>query len=81
MFFGMTNSPPTFQGMMNDILKGEIDRGVLIIFIDDILIFMESEEGHDEIVKEVLRKLKENDLFLKAEKCIFVRKQAQSPSK
>ena len=32
---------------------------------------MESKEGHDEIVKEVLKKLKENDLFLKAEKCIF----------
>ena len=71
MFFGMTNSPLTFQGMMNDILKEEIDHGMLIIFIDDILIFTECEEGHDEIVKEVLRKLKENDLFLKAEKCIF----------
>ena len=43
----------------------------MIVFIDDILIFTESEEGHDEIVKEVLRKLKENDLFLKAEKCIY----------
>ena len=71
MFFGMTNSPPTFQGMMNDILKEEIDCGIVIIFIDDILIFMESKEGHDEIVKEVLKKLKENDFFLKAEKCIF----------
>ena len=70
MFFGMTNSLLTFQGMMNDILKEEIDCGIVIIFIDDILIFMESEEGHDEIVKEVLKKLKENDLFLKAEKCI-----------
>ena len=56
MFFGMTNSPPTFQGMMNDILKEEIDHGVVIVFINDILIFMESEEGHDEIVKEVERK-------------------------
>ena len=71
MFFGMTNSPPTFQGMMNDILKEEIDHGVVIVFINDILIFTESEEGHNEIVKEVLKKLKENDLFLKAEKCIF----------
>ena len=71
MFFRMTNTPPTFQGIMNDILKEEIDRGVLIVFINNILIFMESEEGHDEIVKEVLRKLKENGLFLKAEKCIF----------
>ena len=43
----------------------------MIMFIYDILIFMESEEGHDEIVKEVLKKLQENDLFLKAEKCTF----------
>ena len=71
MFFGMTNSPPTFQNMMNDILKEEINRRVVIVFIDNILIFTEREEGHEEIVKEVLQKLKENDLFLKAEKCIF----------
>src|SRR5882757_1932995 len=71
MFFGMTNSPPTFQNMMNDVLKEELDMGVVIVFIDDILVFMEKEEGHEEIVKEVLRKLKENDLFLKAEKCEF----------
>ena len=77
MFFGMTNSPPTFQNMMNDILKEEIDRGVVIVFIDDILIYTEDEEGHEEIVKEVLRKLKENDLFLKAEKCTFGAKEIE----
>jgi Reverse transcriptase (RNA-dependent DNA polymerase) len=71
IFFGMTNSPPTFQNMMNDILKEQIDCGVVIVFIDDSLIFTEKEEGHEEIVKEVLWKLKENDIFLKAEKCIF----------
>jgi hypothetical protein len=57
--------------MMNNILKEEIDCGVVIVFIDDILIFMEKKEGHEEIVKEVLKKLKDNDLFLKAEKCTF----------
>ena len=67
MFFRMTNSLLTFQGMMNNILKEEIDHSMVIVFINDILIFTESEEGHDEIVKEVLKKLKENDLFLKAE--------------
>ena len=51
--------------------KEEIDHSIVIVFIDDILIFTENKEGHDEIVKEVLKKLKENDLFLKAEKCIF----------
>jgi Reverse transcriptase (RNA-dependent DNA polymerase) len=71
MFFGMTNSPSTFQSMMNDIMKGLINRGVVIVFIDNILIFTETEEGHDEVVQEVLQKLQENDLFLKVEKCTF----------
>jgi len=52
----MTNSPPTFQNMMNDVLKDVIDKG--IVFIDNILIFMEDEEHHDEIVEEVLKRLK-----------------------
>jgi hypothetical protein len=40
MFFGMTNnSPPTFQNMMNDVLKGHIDHGVVKVFINNILIF------------------------------------------
>jgi Reverse transcriptase (RNA-dependent DNA polymerase) len=71
MFSRMTNSPPTFQNMMNDILKEEIDIRVVIILIDDILIFTESDEGHEEIVQAVLQKLKENDLFLKVEKRTF----------
>ena len=50
----MTNSLPTFQNIMNNILKEEIDCSVVIVFIDNIIIFTESEEGHDEIVKEVL---------------------------
>jgi len=53
VFFGMTNSPPTFQNMMNDVLKDVIDKGIVIVFIDDILRFMEDEEHHDEIVEEV----------------------------
>ena len=57
--------------MMNDIIKEEIGCGVVIVFIDNILIFTEKEEGHEEIVKEVLQKLKENDLFLEVEKCMF----------
>ena len=62
MFLGMTNSPPTFQNMMNDILKEEIDCGVVIVFIDDILIFTENKEGHEEIVKNVLRDRKSTRL-------------------
>ena len=68
MFFGLCNSPATFQTMMNNIFA---DLACVIVYIDDILIFTKMEEGHDEIVLEVLQRLKENDLFVKPEKCSF----------
>jgi len=68
MFFGMTNSSAMFQGMMNEILKDMINEEKMAAFVDDVLIGMETEEGHDEIVEEVLRRLEENDLYMKPEK-------------
>jgi len=44
---------------------------VVMVYIDNILIFTRTEEGHDEIVQEVLRRLRANDLFLKPEKCFI----------
>src|SRR6204780_3653934 len=46
MFFGLTNSPATFQTMMNDIFKGLIARGVVVVYLDDILIFTATLEEH-----------------------------------
>ena len=69
MFFGMTNSPATFQGMMNEILRDMINKGKVAAFVNDVLIGTETEEGHDKLVKEVLRRLEENDLYVKPEKC------------
>ena len=54
MFFGLTNSPATFQGFMNHILKPLIDQGHVIVYMDDILVSTDTIEGHHEIVKEVL---------------------------
>jgi len=71
MFFGMTNSPATFQGMMNKILRDMINEGKVMVFVDDVLIGIETEEGHDEIVEEVLRRLEKNDLYVKPEKCAW----------
>ena len=42
MFFGLTNNPETFQTIMNDIFKELIDEGVVVVYMDDILIFTES---------------------------------------
>jgi len=70
MFFGMTNSPATFQAMMNEILRDMINEGKVAVFVDDVLVGTETEEGHDEVVEEVLRRLEENDLYVKPEKCV-----------
>jgi len=71
MFFGMTNSPATFQAMMNEILRDLINEGKVAAFVDDVLVGTETEEGHDEIVEEILRRLEENDLYIKLEKCVW----------
>jgi len=71
MFFGMKNSPATFQVMMNKILRDIINEGKVVVFVDNILVGTEMEEGHDEIVEKVLRRLEENDLYIKPEKCIW----------
>jgi len=71
MFFGMTNSPATFQAMMNEILRDLINEGKVAMFIDDVLVGTETEKGHDEIVEEILRRLEENNLYIKPEKCVW----------
>jgi len=69
MFFGLTNSPATFQATMNELLRDLINTGKVATFIDDIIIGTEMEEGHDKIVAEVIRRLEENNLYVKLEKC------------
>jgi len=69
MFFGLTNSPATFQAMINKLLRNLINTGKVVVFINNIIVGMEDEEGHDELVAEVIRRLKENDLYMKLEKC------------
>jgi len=71
MFFGMTNLPATFQAMMNEILRDLINEGKVTAFVDDVLVGTETEEGHNEIVEEILRRLEENNLYIKLEKCIW----------
>jgi len=69
MFFGLTNSPATFQTMMNDIFRDMINKGDVATFIDDILVGIETEEEHNELVEEILKRLEEYNLYVKLEKC------------
>jgi len=71
MFFGMCNSPATFQAMMDSIFATEIENNEVIVYIDDILVF--AKDMDDLIRKEniVLDKLRKNDLFARAKKCEF----------
>ena len=69
MYFGLTNSPATFQTMMNNLFRDLINQGDMVTFIDDILVATNMEEGYDELVEEVLKRLEENNLFVKLEKC------------
>jgi len=71
MFFGLTNSPAMFQAMMNDLLRDLVVEEKVMVFIDDVMVATGIEEGHDEIVEEMLRRLEENDLFVKPEKYMW----------
>jgi len=67
----MINSPATFQGIMNEILRDIINKRKVVAFMDDMLVGTDMEEGYDEIVEEMLRRLEENNLYIKLEKCAW----------
>ena len=71
MFFGLTNSPTTFQTMMNEILKEEIATNKVLVYLDDILIFAKDCAEHQKQVRRVLDILRQHGLYLKLEKCEF----------
>ena len=67
----MTNSSATFQTMMNNIFQNLIVEGIVVVYLDDILIFTKMEEEHTQVVRWMLQVLKENKLFLHPEKYKF----------
>jgi RNase H-like domain found in reverse transcriptase/Reverse transcriptase (RNA-dependent DNA polymerase) len=71
MFFGMCNSPATFQAMMNKIFKKEIKEDLIIVYMDDILAFSKMIDGLKKIKRIILEKAREYDLYFKAKKCEF----------
>ena len=56
---------------MNDLLRNIIEVGDIVVFINDVIVRIETKEGHNNIVEEVLRKMAENDLFVKSEKYMW----------
>jgi hypothetical protein len=71
MFFGLTNSPATFQTMMDEIFEGLISEGVVVVYLDDILIFTETLEEHRAITRRVMEILERHKLYLRPDKCKF----------
>ena len=68
IFFRLTNSPVMFQTIMNEILQDLINTRKIASFIDNMIIRIEEEKGHDELVEEVVKRLAENDLYIKQKK-------------
>jgi len=66
----MTNLLATFQVMMNKILRDLINKGKVVAFVDNVLVEMETKEDHNEIMKEILKRLEKNNLYIKREKCV-----------
>jgi len=77
MFFGMTNSPTTFQTIMNNVFRTVIAEEVVVVYLDDILIFTKMEEEHKRAVQRVLEILTKHKLFLCLEKYEFHQKQIE----
>ena len=69
MYFGLTNSPTIFQTIMNDLFHNLINQGDIATFIDNILVTIDIEEGHNKLMEKMLKRLEENNLFVKPEKC------------
>ena len=71
MFFSLTDSPATFQSMMNVILQPLVVKRKVLVYVDNIIIFTKTIEEHQQIIHKVLKILQQNNLYLKPEKCKF----------
>jgi hypothetical protein len=70
MSFGLTNAPTYFMNLMNKVFMEYLDRFV-VVFIDDILVYSKNDNDHEEQLRMVLQKLRDNQLYGKFSKCEF----------
>ena len=76
MFFGLCNSPATFQSMMNEVFRDLIYKDKVLIYMDNILVIGgKTEEEHAAIIDKIIKLAEENDLYFKGEKCEFFKKE------
>ena len=68
IFFEIINSPVTFQTIINKIFWNLINTGKVTSFIDNIIVGIEEQEEHDEVIEEVVRRLSKNNLYVKPER-------------
>ncbi|EGD81417.1 hypothetical protein PTSG_11841 [Salpingoeca rosetta] len=66
--FGLTNAPPTFQRLVNNVFKQEMDK-FMAPYIDDLVIYSKNEKDHEQHLRQVLQKLRDHRLYCKASKC------------
>ena len=70
MSFGLTNAPATFQNMINHIFHDLIDKG-LLAYIDNLLIHAKTQAEHNQVLFEVLKRLRDNNLSINPAKCVW----------
>jgi len=70
MSFGLTNAPAYYMYLMNSVFMSELDKFV-VVFIDDILVYLENEQDHAEHLRVVPTQLREHQLYAKFSKCEF----------
>jgi hypothetical protein len=70
MSFGLTNAPTYFMYLMNNVFMDYLDK-FLVVFIDDILIYSQNEQEHEEHLRKVLQRLRDCQLYAKLSKCEF----------
>ncbi|KAJ9529349.1 hypothetical protein QJQ45_013782 [Haematococcus lacustris] len=71
--FGLTNAPATFQRVMNRVFEKQVKEGVVLVYLDDILVMSSSPEEHAMHLKEVRQVMKDNQLYAKLSMCDFNR--------
>jgi hypothetical protein len=70
MSFGLTNAPTYFMYLMNSVFMDYLDKFV-VVFIDDILIYSQNEQEHEEHLRKVLQRLRDCQVYAKLSKCEF----------